>query len=124
MPLKQLTAAIALCTLAAGTALAQTSVSVPGNPPSVTAPVPGCNSFTQGEAKSRIEARGFSIPSPRNPWSGKAKREQEREIERSNLTVRAADFSWATVSLRNRSMFRGWGRITLEDGKTTNRYGV
>jgi hypothetical protein len=60
MPLKQLTAAIALCTLAAGTALAQTPVSVPGNPPSVTAPVPGANSFTQGEAKSRIEARGFS----------------------------------------------------------------
>jgi hypothetical protein len=60
MPLKQLTAAIALCTLAAGTALAQTPVSVPGNPPSVTAPVPGSNSFTQGEAKSRIEARGFS----------------------------------------------------------------
>jgi hypothetical protein len=60
MPLQRLTAAIVLCTFSSGIALAQSPVSVPGNPPSVTAPVPGANSFTQGEAKSRIEARGFS----------------------------------------------------------------
>lgn len=31
-----------------------------GNNPNATAPVAGANSFTEGEAKSRIESRGFT----------------------------------------------------------------
>jgi hypothetical protein len=59
MPIKQFSAALVLCALTTGPALAA-MVSTSGNPPSVTAPVAGANSFTQGEAKSRIEARGFN----------------------------------------------------------------
>ncbi len=36
------------------------AVSTPNSPPNSGAPVAGANSFTEGQAKSRIEARGFT----------------------------------------------------------------
>src|SRR6188472_2691448 len=36
------------------------AVNTPNSPPNPGAPVAGANSFTEGQAKSRIEARGFS----------------------------------------------------------------
>lgn len=36
------------------------AVTSPNSPPNPAAPVPGANSFTEGQAKSRIEARGYS----------------------------------------------------------------
>ena len=41
------------------------AVNTPNTPPNPTAPVAGANSFTEGQAKSRIESKGFKkcIPS-------------------------------------------------------------
>jgi hypothetical protein len=62
------------------------AVSEPGNPAvkgsnrnTATAPVAGANSFTEGEAKSRIEARGFANviqlrKDEQGIWRGKAQR--------------------------------------------------
>jgi hypothetical protein len=36
------------------------AVNTPNSPPNPGAPVAGANSFTAGQAKSRIEARGFT----------------------------------------------------------------
>jgi hypothetical protein len=36
------------------------AVNVPNSPPNPGAPVAGANSFTEGQAKSRIEAHGFT----------------------------------------------------------------
>jgi hypothetical protein len=36
------------------------AVTTPNSPPNPGAPVAGANSFTEGQAKSRIEARGFT----------------------------------------------------------------
>ena len=36
------------------------AVNTPNSPPNPGAPVAGANSFTEGQAKSRIEAHGFS----------------------------------------------------------------
>lgn len=36
------------------------AVNTPNSPPNPGAPVAGANSFTEGQAKSRIEARGFT----------------------------------------------------------------
>ena len=36
------------------------AVNTPNTPPNPTAPVAGANSFTEGQAKSRIEARGYT----------------------------------------------------------------
>src|SRR6201988_562069 len=36
------------------------AVNTPNSPPNPGAPVAGANSFTEGQAKSRIEARGFA----------------------------------------------------------------
>ena len=36
------------------------AVTTPNTPPNPNAPVPGANSFTEGQAKSRIEARGYT----------------------------------------------------------------
>jgi hypothetical protein len=36
------------------------AVNAPNSPPNPGAPVAGANSFTEGQAKSRIEARGFT----------------------------------------------------------------
>src|SRR5258707_9535776 len=62
-----LVAAAAAC-LIAPTAMAQPAnpkggtpaVSSPNSPPNPSAPVAGANSFTEGQAKSRIESNGFS----------------------------------------------------------------
>ena len=35
------------------------AVNTPNTPPNPTAPVAGANSFTEGQAKSRIESKGF-----------------------------------------------------------------
>jgi opacity protein-like surface antigen len=80
-----LTAAAAI-TLVAGSALAQTMPAKPSaatpavSSPNATnpqAPVPGANSFTEGQAKSRIEAKGYSNVSglqkdSNGIWRGKA----------------------------------------------------
>ena len=36
------------------------AVNTPNSPPNPGAPVAGANSFTEGQAKSRIEARGYT----------------------------------------------------------------
>ena len=36
------------------------AVNTPNSPPNPGAPVAGANSFTEGQAKSRIEAQGFT----------------------------------------------------------------
>lgn len=77
-------AAAATVTLLAGSAFAQTTpqnsttpaVSSP-NTTNPKAPVSGANSFTEGQAKSRIEANGFSNVSALQKdndgvWRGKA----------------------------------------------------
>jgi hypothetical protein len=56
--------AIAMSLLAAGSAYAQTNAQQPGTSQAqiaapTVAPVSGANSFTQGQARSRIEADGF-----------------------------------------------------------------
>jgi hypothetical protein len=78
-----LIAAAATLTLLAGSAFPQTAptsttpaVSSP-NATNPKAPVPGANSFTEGQAKSRIEANGFSNVSGLQKdadgvWRGKA----------------------------------------------------
>jgi hypothetical protein len=77
-------ATAATLALLAGSALAQTTPQTSTVPavssPSTTnpkAPVPGANSFTEGQAKSRIEANGFSNVSGLRKdadgvWRGKA----------------------------------------------------
>ncbi|MCC7273555.1 MAG: PepSY domain-containing protein [Alphaproteobacteria bacterium] len=81
--------AVAACALVAGAAVAQTPPANPSAPsnPAVSAPGPnnpgapaaGANSFTEGQAKARIEAQGFSAVSPLAKdkdgiWRGKATR--------------------------------------------------
>jgi uncharacterized protein YdeI (BOF family) len=39
------------------------AVTTPNTPPNPNAPVAGANSFTEGQAKSRIESKGFKIVS-------------------------------------------------------------
>ena len=53
------------------------AVNSPNSPPNPGAPVAGANSFTEGQAKSRIEANGFSNVSDLKKddagvWRGKA----------------------------------------------------
>jgi len=53
------------------------AVNSPNSPPNPGAPVAGANSFTEGQAKSRIEAKGFKNISDlkkddRGVWRGKA----------------------------------------------------
>ena len=53
------------------------AVNTPNTPPNPTAPVAGANSFTEGQAKSRIEDRGFKNVSglkkdDNGVWRGKA----------------------------------------------------
>jgi opacity protein-like surface antigen len=53
------------------------AVNAPNTPPNPTAPVAGANSFTEGQAKSRIETNGFSGVSDLRKddsgvWRGKA----------------------------------------------------
>ena len=53
------------------------AVTTPNSPPNPAAPVPGANSFTEGQAKSRIEDRGYTQVSGLTKdsdgiWRGKA----------------------------------------------------
>ena len=53
------------------------AVNSPNSPPNPGAPVAGANSFTEGQAKSRIEDRGFKNVSglkkdDKGVWRGKA----------------------------------------------------
>ena len=53
------------------------AVNTPNSPPNPGAPVAGANSFTEGQAKSRIEDRGFKNVSDlkkddQGVWRGKA----------------------------------------------------
>lgn len=84
--------ALSLTLVAMSAALAQTSAPAPATPPAVVAPsatpmpaspsvavppVPGANSFTEGEARSRIEANGYSDVTDlqkdeQSIWRGKA----------------------------------------------------
>jgi hypothetical protein len=79
-----LVTATAAC-LIAPTAMAQPAnpkgdtpaVNAPNSPPNPGAPVAGANSFTEGQAKSRIESNGFSNVSElrkddQGVWRGKA----------------------------------------------------
>jgi hypothetical protein len=54
------------------------AVNSPNSPPNPGAPVAGANSFTQGQAKSRIEEKGFKSVTglkkdENGVWRGKAK---------------------------------------------------
>jgi hypothetical protein len=52
------------CALLSTAAIAQTSTTAPtpspNAPADANAPLPGANSFTEGQAKSRLEANGYS----------------------------------------------------------------
>ena len=53
------------------------AVNTPNSPPNPGAPVAGANSFTESQAKSRLETNGFSSVSglqkdPNGVWRGKA----------------------------------------------------
>ena len=53
------------------------AVNTPNSPPNAGAPVSGANSFTEGQAKSRIEAQGYASVSDlrkddQGVWRGKA----------------------------------------------------
>jgi hypothetical protein len=77
---------LAITALISTTALAQQptpprtntpAVTTLNSPPNPAAPVPGANSFTEGQAKSRIEARGYTQVSGLakdgdGVWRGKA----------------------------------------------------
>ncbi len=56
------------------------AVNSPNSPPNPGAPAAGANSFTEGQAKSRIETNGFSDVSglakdDSGVWRGKAKKD-------------------------------------------------
>ena len=56
------------------------AVNTPNGPPNPGAPVAGANSFTEGQAKSRIESKGFANVSDlqkdsQGVWRGKAVRD-------------------------------------------------
>ncbi len=56
------------------------SVNTPNSPPNPGAPVAGANSFTEGQAKSRIETNGFTSVSglakdDQGVWRGKASKD-------------------------------------------------
>lgn len=72
------------------------AVNSPNSPPNPGAPVAGANSFTEGQAKSRIEAKGFSKVTDLKKddagvWRGKA----SKGTETVNVSV---DFQGNVVS--------------------------
>ena len=82
-----LIAAAAVC-LMSHTAVAQPAnpkgdtpaVNAPNSPPNPGAPIAGANSFTEGQAKSRIESNGFSSVSElrkddQGVWRAKASKD-------------------------------------------------
>lgn len=73
--------AATFCALTAFGAVAQTSTTAPTPSPNAeadkNAPLPGANSFTEGQAKSRLEANGYSAVTAlkkddNGVWKGKA----------------------------------------------------
>jgi putative membrane protein len=76
--MRTILAAAAALALFAGSALGQTTPAVSSpNTTNPQAPVPGANSFTEGQAQSRIEAKGYSNVSglqkdTNGIWRGKA----------------------------------------------------
>jgi opacity protein-like surface antigen len=83
-------AMVALLASSAAVAVAQPAnrdantpaVNTPNSPPNPGAPVSGANSFTEGQAKSRIEAKGFANVSDlrkddQGVWRGKAMKDGE-----------------------------------------------
>lgn len=79
--MKRAILASAFCVLTALGATAQTSTTAPtpspGAPADKNAPLPGANSFTEGQAKSRLEAGGYTGVSELKKddsgvWKGKA----------------------------------------------------
>ena len=60
----RLTLIATFCAALSAGAMAQTSTTAPtpspGAPADKNAPLPGANSFTEGQAKSRLEANGYS----------------------------------------------------------------
>lgn len=60
MRLVTLMAALAISTCSAGLVVAQTPAVKNPNTTNPAAPVPGANSFTEGQAKSRIESSGYT----------------------------------------------------------------
>ncbi|AZO77456.1 MULTISPECIES: PepSY domain-containing protein [unclassified Bosea (in: a-proteobacteria)] len=70
-----------LCAFVSTAALAQTSTTSPtpspNAPADANAPLPGANSFTEGQAKSRLEANGYTNVTDlkkddNGVWKGKA----------------------------------------------------
>ncbi|AMJ63904.1 PepSY domain-containing protein [Bosea sp. PAMC 26642] len=73
-----------ICTATAFGAVAQTATTSPQPSPTApadaNAPLPGANSFTEGQAKSRLEANGYSAvmdlkKDDQGVWRGKATHE-------------------------------------------------
>ncbi|KRE21698.1 hypothetical protein ASE66_28015 [Bosea sp. Root483D1] len=60
--MRRMTLIAAFCAALSAGATAQTSTTAPtpspGAPADANAPIPGANSFTEGQAKSRLEANG------------------------------------------------------------------
>jgi putative membrane protein len=70
---------LAALALATSVAVAQTPAVKSPNANNPAAPVPGANSFTEGQAKSRIEGAGYSdvtglAKDGNGVWNGKAKK--------------------------------------------------
>ena len=57
------------------------AVNTPNTPPNPAAPIAGANSFTEGQAKSRIESKGFKsvshLKSDTGVWRGEALQNDE-----------------------------------------------
>jgi hypothetical protein len=79
--MKTLILATALCAATAFGAFAQTATTspqpAPTAPADANAPLPGTNSFTEGQAKSRLEANGYGAVTDlkkddQGVWRGKA----------------------------------------------------
>ena len=75
--MRTLLAAAAALALLAGSASGQTPAVSSPNTTNPQAPVPGANSFTEGQAQSRMEAKGYSNVSglqkdANGIWRGKA----------------------------------------------------
>jgi hypothetical protein len=51
---------IVVASVGTGAALAQTAATSPSSPPAAGAPVAGANSFTEAQARKRIEDQGFT----------------------------------------------------------------
>ena len=80
------------------------AVNSPNSPPNPAAPVAGANSFTEGQAKSRIEEKGFKNVSDLKKddagvWRGKAD-QNGKAVTVSVDFSRAVSASWASHRTR------------------------